>query len=138
MHICCVNFFTIIEFVNIMNRFFFIIIAVVFGFSAQAQSNQTLDIDSLKYEIFQMKSDIQQIQLNLNKAKKRFNAGIIVATVGYSVTIAGGLILGQNADLGNTLLWTGGAIGVGGTFLLMQGFKFIGNAGKPVSGGPPY
>jgi len=121
-----------------MKKYFLIIVALVFNFSAQAQSTQSLDIDSLKSEIFQMKSDVQQIQLNLNQAKKRFNTGIIVATVGYSVTIAGGLILGENADLGNTLLWTGGAIGVGGTFLLMQGFKFIGKAGKPVSGSPHY
>ncbi len=121
-----------------MNKLVFLIIAVVFSFSANAQVSEQKNIDSLRQEIFQMKSDIQSIQLNLNQAKKRFNAGIIVATLGYSVTIAGGLILGENADLGNTLLWTGGAIGVGGTFLLMQGFKFIGNAGKPVSAVPPY
>lgn len=121
-----------------MKKFFLVIIAVAISFSANAQQATEINIDSLRQEVFQMKSDIQLIQLNLNKAKKRFNAGIIVATIGYSVTIAGGLILGENADLGNTLLWTGGAIGVGGTFLLMQGFKLIGNAGKPVATGPPY
>jgi len=116
-----------------MNKLFFIIIAVVVSFSANAQTSGDMNIDSLRHEIFQMKSDIQDIQLNLTRAKKKFNTGIIVATIGYSVTIAGGLILGENADLGNTLLWTGGAIGVGGTFLLMQGFKFVGKAGE----GPP-
>lgn len=121
-----------------MNKFFLLFLAFSFSLSANAQMTQETNIDSLRNEIFQIKSDVHSIRLNLNKAKKRFNAGIIVATVGYSVTIAGGLILGENADLGNTLLWTGGAIGVGGTFLLLQGFKFIGKAGRPASTGPPY
>ena len=55
---------------------------------------------------------------------------MLVATLGYTVTIAGGLILSENQDLGKGLLYSGGAIGVAGTALLLNGFKYIGRAGK--------
>ena len=81
--------------------------------------------------------DVTQIQLNLGKSHKQFKKGMVLATIGYSVTIAGGLMLGRkNDDLGKTLLYTGGAAGLGGTFILLDSFKFLGlAAGKePVAG----
>ncbi|MDN5212251.1 hypothetical protein QQ020_09330 [Fulvivirgaceae bacterium BMA12] len=85
--------------------------------------------DSLKNEIIKLRTDVNQIQLNLGKSHKQFKKGMILATIGYSVTIAGGLMLGRkNDDLGKALLVTGGAAGMGGTFILLDSFKFLGLA----------
>ncbi|MCG8321757.1 MAG: hypothetical protein MI921_19820 [Cytophagales bacterium] len=99
--------------------------------SAQQYGNA----DSLKNEIIKLKTDVTEIQLNLGKAHGQFKKGILLATLGYSVTIAGGLMLGrENDDLGQVLLYTGGAVGLGGTFVLLDSFKFLGKAaGKHAS-----
>jgi len=41
------------------------------------------------------------------------------------VTILGGQLLGSNPDLGKALLYTGGAIGITGTVILVKGFNKI-------------
>lgn len=73
---------------------------------------------------------MQTIQLYLVKGEKKFKRGIFVATLGYSVTIAGGLMLGRkNDDLGKVLLVSGGATGITGTAMMLNAFKYLGRAG---------
>lgn len=82
--------------------------------------------DSLKREILQLRTDVDQINLNLATSQKKFKTGIVVATIGYSVTIAGGLMLGRKYDdLGKVLLVSGGATGITGTFLMTDAFKYL-------------
>ena len=58
-------------------------------------------------------------------------AGILVATLGYTLTITGGLMLGRENDkIGQALLVTGGATGTVGTVLMIDSFKYLGRAGK--------
>ena len=92
---------------------------------------QDFPVDSLKYRIQLLEDNQQHVQLNLGKAEKQFKKGILVSTIGYSVTIAGGLMLGgKNDELGTGLLIAGGAIGVGGTFILVDSFKYLGRASR--------
>jgi hypothetical protein len=91
---------------------------------------QHQNLDSLKREILSLRADVDNIQINLTTSQNKFKRGIGVATVGYAVTIAGGLILGQNEDLGKTLLVTGGVTGITGTFLMVDAFKYLSRAGK--------
>jgi len=112
-----------------MIRIFFItcFIAPVLCF-AQTDSK---DVEQLKKEILLLQGDVEQIQVNLSQAQNKFKRGIIVATIGYSVTIAGGLMLGRkNDDLGKVLLVSGGITGITGTFLMADAFKYLGRAGQ--------
>ncbi len=90
----------------------------------------TADLDSLKKEILMLRADVDHIQINLTSSQNKFKRGIAVATIGYAVTIAGGLVLGQNENLGKTLLVTGGVTGITGTFMLVDAFKYMGRAGR--------
>lgn len=101
------------------------------GSTAQEYSRQ--ELDSIKREIFTIKKDVNQIQLQLSDAKKTLKTGIFVATLGYTVTIIGGQLLGTNPQLGEALLYTGGAIGIGGTIVLVKGFNKI-SLKKPSGG----
>jgi len=93
---------------------------------ALAQVPQEPALDSLKREILALRIQVTDIQLNLAMSKKKFQRGIVVATIGYSVTIAGGLMLGRTQDdLGKALLITGGATGLVGTFMLADAFKYL-------------
>jgi hypothetical protein len=92
---------------------------------ASAQEFSKQELDSIKREIFTIKNDVQEIQLRLADAKKTLKTGIFVATLGYTVTILGGQLLGTNPELGEALLYTGGAIGIGGTIILVNGFNKI-------------
>ena len=50
-----------------------------------------------------------------------------MATLGYTVTIARGLMLGRdNDELGQVLLVTGGVTGGIGTYMLVDAFKYLG------------
>jgi hypothetical protein len=99
-----------------------------------AQQASPAELDSLKREILQLRTEVNQIQLNIETSQKKFRKGILVATIGYSVTIAGGLMLGRKYDdVGKVLLVTGGATGITGTFMMVDAFKFL--AQKPPS--PP-
>ena len=95
-----------------------------------AQNASPADLDSLKREILQLRTDVNQIQLNIETSQKKFKKGILVATIGYTVTIAGGLMLGRKYDdVGKVLLVTGGVTGITGTFMMVDAFKFL--AQKP-------
>ncbi|SNS21742.1 hypothetical protein SAMN06295967_105149 [Belliella buryatensis] len=109
-----------------MYRFFFTIV-LVFGlsFSSFCQSTEKVNLDSLIKQVIVLDQELYQVQLNLNQSQKQLKTGIFIATVGYSVTILGGQLLGSNPDLGKTLLYTGGAIGIGGTYTLVRGFNKI-------------
>ncbi len=95
-----------------------------------AQEFSKQELDSIKREIFTIKSDVNQIQWQLSEAKKTLKTGIFIATLGYTVTILGGQLLGTNPELGEALLYTGGAIGIAGTIVLVKGFNKI-SLGKP-------
>ena len=101
---------------------------------AFSQEFSRQELDSIKREIFTIKNDVNQIQLQLQDAKKTLKTGIFVATLGYTVTILGGQLLGTNPELGEALLYTGGAIGIGGTIVLVRGFNKI-SLKKSVGGG---
>ncbi|MFN3800528.1 hypothetical protein [Belliella pelovolcani] len=109
-----------------MSRLYFTIL-ILFGlsFSTFAQSSEKVNLDSLVNQIVKLDQELYQVQLNLNQSQKQLKTGIFIATIGYSVTILGGQLLGSNPDLGKTLLYTGGAIGIGGTYTLVRGFNKI-------------
>jgi len=109
------------------NNYFAYVLAVflVFG-SFQHLSAQTGSIDSLKAEILELDQKVQTIELNIETAQKKFRNGILIATIGYSVTIAGGLMLGrENDDLGQVLLVAGGITGITGTYKMVDAFRFL-------------
>ncbi len=111
-----------------MKKIFAVVfILVLFSNFTNAQQQ---NLDSLKKEILSLRADVDNIQINLTTSQNKFKRGIAVATLGYAVTIAGGLILGQNEDLGKTLLVTGGVTGITGTFLMVDAFKYLGRAGR--------
>ncbi len=93
------------------------------------------DVDELKKEILLLRADVDNIQVNLTQSEKKFKRGIAVATLGYSMVIAGGLMLGrENDDLGKGLLIAGGVTGITGTIMMVDAFKYLGRAGKKKSG----
>ena len=103
-----------------------LVLICLFG-ASPAYSQDSPDLDSLRAEIVSLQADVEQINLNLEKSKAKFQRGILVATIGYTVTIAGGLMLGrENDDLGQVLLIAGGVTGITGTFMMVDAFKFLG------------
>jgi len=107
---------------------FFITISPVFFNSCYAQDTEKVngDIDSLKREIMQLDVEVDNIQLGLQESKKSLKRGIFVATLGYSITIVGGQLLGTNPTAGEALLYAGGAVGIAGTALLVKAFDKLG------------
>lgn len=104
----------------------FFLLLIVFSISvlpiyAQDQGSY----DSLKRTVLQLEKEIHQVQLNLHQSQRQLQNGILVATLGYTVTIIGGQLLGTNPQLGETLLYVGGATGIAGTVILFKGFKKI-------------
>lgn len=87
--------------------------------------------DSLKKSLTQVEADLYQVQLNLYQSQKQLKSGILVATLGYTVTIIGGQLLGTKPQLGETLLYVGGATGIIGAVVLFKGFKKI-SLGPPL------
>ena len=93
-----------------------------------------IEMDQLKKELLSLRAEVDNIQINLGKSEKHFKRGIVVATIGYSVTIAGGLMLGRkHDDVGKALLIAGGATGITGTILMVDAFKFLGRASRKKS-----
>ena len=90
---------------------------------------QQADLDSLKQrEILALKTEMRNLELDMATGEKKFKRGILVATIGYSVTIAGGLMLGRKYDdVGKVLLVTGGTTGIIGTAMMLDSFKYLGN-----------
>ncbi|MTI41110.1 hypothetical protein [Fulvivirga lutimaris] len=107
---------------------------LVFGLSLYLISQSFLtnaqekgDINELKQEILSIRADVENITLNLEKSKSKFQRGIFVATLGYTITIVGGLMLGrENDELGQGLLVAGGVTGGIGTYMLVDAFKYLG------------
>jgi hypothetical protein len=111
-----------------MNRIIFIttICMMLTSFKGFSQTEITKqEFDSLKRAVIKLDGEIGQINYNLVNAKRSLKTGILVATIGYTVTIIGGQLLGVNPKLGEALLYTGGAIGIGGTVVLIRGFNKI-------------
>lgn len=97
----------------------------------QDPSAKTADVEQLKRDIITLQQDVENIQINLGTAENKFKRGIGMATLGYSVTIAGGLMLGRkNDDLGKVLLVSGGVLGITGTVLMVDAFKYLGRASR--------
>lgn len=114
-------------------KWLFLAVIFVITCTVQAQEINQKDIDALKQEILKLNTEVGQIQLNLQTSQKRFQKGILVATIGYSVTIAGGLMLGRkNDELGKVLLVTGGVTGITGTFMMVDAFKYLNRKQKTV------
>ncbi|MBV6645319.1 MAG: hypothetical protein KI790_07705 [Cyclobacteriaceae bacterium] len=89
-------------------------------------AQQDARLDSLRQDILNLRLEVNQISLNLSNSKSRFQSGILVSTIGYSVTIAGGLMLGRENDgLGQSLLIAGGVTGVTGTYLMVDAFRAL-------------
>jgi hypothetical protein len=109
---------------------------VVFMLVVLASSNiwaqqAPVESEEIKKQILELNERLDQVQTNLTTAEKKFKRGIGVATLGYTLTITGGLMLGRSNDkLGQALLVTGGATGAVGTVLLIDSFKYLGRAGK--------
>jgi len=82
--------------------------------------------DSLKQAVITLQHEVDNINLNLQRSKKQMRIGVLVATIGYTVTIIGGLTLSNNSNVGNALLITGGAVGITGTVLMVDSFKYFG------------
>lgn len=88
-------------------------------------------VEDFKLELLSLRAGMDNIQFNLGESERHFKRGIAVATLGYAVTIAGGLMLGRKQDdLGKALLITGGATGITGTFLMVDAFKYLGRAAR--------
>ncbi|MEO1254364.1 MAG: hypothetical protein AAFY41_05700 [Bacteroidota bacterium] len=80
---------------------------------------------------------VEDINLNLATSQKKFRSGILIATIGYTTTIAGGLMLGRtNDETGQALLIAGGATGVIGTYKMVDAFKYL--TGRKKKKKPPY
>ena len=94
-------------------------------FSAFAQSVNLPTLDSLKRAVIELEEEVYEVKLNLHQSQKQLKTGILVATIGYTVTIIGGQLLGTEPQLGKSLLYIGGATGIAGTFILVKGFKNI-------------
>lgn len=106
------------------------LIMVFLPFLGQAQETPP-DLEQLKKEILLLNDKVDNIQVNLGQSHTKFKRGIAVATIGYTMTIAGGLMLGRkNDDLGKGLLVAGGATGITGTILMVDAFKYLGRIGK--------
>ncbi len=67
--------------------------------------------------------------MSLEQSKAKFQRGILVATIGYTVTIIGGLMLGrENDEAGQVLLVAGGVTGITGTYMMVDAFKYLGRS----------
>jgi hypothetical protein len=114
-----------------MVRVIFFFLFVSFSFASYSQQSTPTDVEDLKKQVLSLQQDVDNIQLNLVASHKKFKRGILVATIGYSLTITGGLLLGRENDkTGQILLIAGGATGAVGTVLLIDSFKYLGRAGR--------
>ena len=100
--------------------------------AALAQQRLPETEDDFKAEVLRLRMDVDNIQANLHKSHAKFKVGIATATIGYTVTIAGGLLLANGeTNSGKALLIAGGAVGITGTFLLVDAFKYLDRASGP-------
>jgi hypothetical protein len=113
---------------------FIILFLLLSSAAVYAQQITLPSIDSLRQQLIDVKADVENIKINLTLSEKKFKRGIAVATLGYSVTIAGGLMLGgKKDDLGKVLLIAGGVSGITGTILMVDAFKYLGRVSRKKS-----
>lgn len=106
-----------------------LLIILLITSASASLAQQQADLDSLKQEILSLKTEVRNLELDMATGEKKFKRGILIATIGYSVTIAGGLMLGRKYDdVGKVLLVTGGATGIVGTVLMVDSFKYLGRS----------
>ncbi|MDN3202567.1 hypothetical protein [Algoriphagus sediminis] len=119
-----------------MRIFLLFFFSLICSSHSLAQSLNYHPTDTLQRTIIQVQQDLYEVELNLHKAQKDLTTGIIISTIGYSVTILGGQLLGDNPDVGRALLYVGGATGITGTVFLIKGFKklSVGPPRQPVYG----
>jgi hypothetical protein len=91
----------------------------------KGQTVPPLTQDSLQRSIVVLEKRVINIENNLYSSQKQLKTGIFIATLGYTVTIIGGQLLGTRPALGETLLYVGGGIGITGTVVLVRGFNKI-------------
>ena len=102
-------------------RFSCIALLIFISLAASSQS-----IDSLMKKLDQLELKTNEIDLRMEQTQKQFQSGILVSTLGYSITIAGGLMLGrENDQLGQVLLVAGGVTGVTGPYILVDSFRLL-------------
>lgn len=118
---------------NMRNLFLFLLITLFTPlFSHAQQSPYQGEVEDLKKEILSLKSQQEVTLQYLDKYRKRFNFGLIMATIGYTTVVAGGQLLGgSNDDLGRGMLYVGGALGIAGTVVLIDAGKFMKRATNP-------
>ena len=109
-----------------MRLFLAITFLLLFSSIASAQQASQAQIDSLKSQVLKLSVEVEDINLRLDKTQRRFKMGMIISTLGYSTVIAGGQMLGRDNDsLGQALLYVGGAVGVVGTYYLVDSFRHL-------------
>ena len=95
-------------------------------FLSLSSFSQSDSYDSLKQAIIRLDEKVQRVELNLETSQKKFRSGILIATLGYTTTITGGLMLGRrNDDLGQVLLVAGGTTVIIGTYKMVDAFRFL-------------
>jgi hypothetical protein len=93
-------------------------------FQTTASGQTRADFDSLKREVLLLRTEVAEFNWQVSQSQKKLRNGIITSTIGYTVTIAGGLMLGrQNDKLGQALLIAGGATGATGTAMMIASLK---------------
>jgi len=118
-----------------MKLIFITLFVAVIVWGAQAQDKPMMEYPTeaeLKASILQLRADMDQVKLNLATTKRKLQRGVLVATLGYTVTITGGLMLGRNNDqLGQALLVAGGITGITGTYMMVDAFKHMDSRTTP-------
>ncbi len=116
-------------------RYFFSLLCIL-GFStslfAQNNSSSTsLNQDSLRAEIMQLRTELEETQTNLRISHNRFRTGILTSAIGYSIVILGGVLGGSEdyGEWGQPLIFAGGVVGVAGAVFIFNSNTFIGRAG---------
>lgn len=114
-------------------KFLLFFTLVLFGCFAQLQAQSRQQIDSLKREVLNLKVDLETTQANLRLSHKRFKRGIFTSAIGYTIVIAGGILLGTDNlnEWGQPLIFAGGVVGFTGAIMLYNSNKYIGLAGTP-------
>ncbi len=103
-----------------------IVLSLISFISYRSLAQRPSSYDSLKRAIIALDTRVSEVELNLATSQKKFRSGILIATLGYTTTITGGLMLGRaNDQLGQGLLVVGGATGILGTYKMVDAFRFL-------------
>lgn len=107
-----------------------VILSGLLAIPAKAQSTNAAD--SLKQEILKLQLDLEHTQTNLRLSSKSFKRGIFTSAIGYSIVIAGGILLGTDNlnSWGQPLIFAGGVVGFSGAVMLYNANRYIGRAGE--------